>query len=257
MTKQPYFNVHEGNDYNGSAIPPINKTRAAGFGIGGAAIGGIGTWLLMRKSPLLLRLLASGLAAGALGATGYSGSVVYDLLQGTPYDTDNYKVPDKAGAHVVIGVSGAGDGPGGTVDRALRKKYGRGNYAMFRWSDREKLREYMKRFPKGTKVTMHAHSYGVAPAMEAVKNYHGNIDTLYTADPVSWTERIDDKPANVRVWNNMLPSTLAPGVGHNWVAHIGGRWGKRRGANNIEARPIDGHDVGHGNYGGLTMGEWL
>lgn len=257
ISNNNYFNVHAGNDYNGRAIPPVNKDRAAGFGIGGAAIGGLGTWFLLRKSPLLLRLLASGVGAAVLGGSGYAGSVIYDLLQGTPYDINKYKVPTKGGEHVVIGVSGAGDGPGGTVDRALRHKYGKGNYAMFRWSDRDKIKEYMSRLPKGTKVTMHAHSYGVAPAMDAIKGYNGEVDTLYTGDGVSWTERVNDKPSNVKVWNNMLPSTIRPGVGANWVAHIGGRWGRRRGANNIEAKPIDGHDVGHGNYGGLVMGKWL
>lgn len=257
ISNNNYFNVSAGNDYNGRAIPPVNKDRATGFGIGGAAIGGLGTWFLLRKSPLLLRLLLPGVGAAVLGGSGYAGSVIYDLLQGTPYDTDKYKVPTKGGEHVVIGVSGAGDGPGGTVDRALRKKYGRGNYAMFRWNDRDKLKAYLRKLPENTKVTWHAHSYGVAPSFDAIKDYGRPIEELYTGDPVSWTERVDDKPANVKVWNNTLPSTLDPRVGHNWVGQLGGMWGARRGANNIKAKPIDGEQVGHGNYGGLVMGKWL
>lgn len=41
VTNSNYFNVNDGNDYNGRAIPPINKDRAAGIGIGGAAVGGL------------------------------------------------------------------------------------------------------------------------------------------------------------------------------------------------------------------------
>ena len=122
---------------------------------------------------------------------------------------------------------------------------------MFRWNDSDKYEKFLRSLPKGTKVTVHSHSYGVPTAMRGIKNTGVPVDTLYTGDPVSWTERVDEKPANVKSWKNFLPSTLNPSVGYNWVAHLGGRWGSRAGAENIEAVPVDGEEVGHGSYSKL------
>lgn len=45
---------------------------------------------------------------------------------------------------------------------------------------------------------------------------------------------------------------------NKWFRPVGiSKWGARRGANNIKAKPIDGEQVGHGNYGGLVFGEWI
>lgn len=216
-----------------------DRDRVSGFSPGNALKWGLGTGIL---SGIISSIAAHklpeqdraklGLGVGGLGfGLGYAGRALYDSLRGTTYDTDKYDIAGvKPTDTVVIGMSGATGGPGGPVDKTLNKLYGAGNVAMFNWRSRDKLVKFLKNLPKETRVIAHGHSYGGSSITNAVAESGKPIDTLITYDPVSWTERHDKRPANVRRWLNVLPIDTRADIANNWIAHIGGRWDKQRGA---------------------------
>lgn len=215
--------------------PNLDPEASKRWGYYGLAGGGIlGLILAMRSKSLLAKILFPLGLAAAGGALAYSGKSIYDGVQGTSYDYAKYKTPDKPGSKVIIGVSGGGGGPGGPMDKVMASRYGGQNVAMFNWRDREALENYINSLPEGAEIEAHGWSYGGSTLMNMIKKLKNRrFGKVYTYDPVSWTERIDDKPANIGSWTNVLPGETNPTVGANSIAFVGGRWGARSGAENI------------------------
>lgn len=174
------------------------------------------------------------------GALGFVGKSAYDVLQGTPFAPSQQRVPDAGVAHV--GVTGGGDGRGSYFHKNLVGRYGRSNLAMFRWSDKEALRKWLKDAAKaGKTIRAYGHSYGGAALMQAIKHTGVPVETATTYDPVSWTDRVYDKPENVRTWTNYIPTPNKTPTVNDRIAWIGGNWGTRVSGSKI----MPGYD--HGN----------
>jgi hypothetical protein len=215
--------------------PNVNVKDMNRYGVYGAIGGGLlGLILALRSKSMLAKiLLPVGLAATG-GAISYAGKGLYDGVQGTSYDYSKYKAPTKPGQKVVIGISGGGGGPGGQMDKVMNSSFGAGNVAMFNWRDRDALRDYINSLPEDTEIEAHGWSYGGSTLMNMIKELKNRrFKKVVTYDPVSWTDRIDDKLDNIGSWTNVLPGTQDAFNGANTIAVVGGRWGKRSGANNI------------------------
>lgn len=237
--------------------------RDAEYRIGGSVGGSLGHTIFGALGGGSLGFLAgqlsddknvrvgSTIAGASIGALlGGARKGLYDAVQGTSYDYDKYKTPDKPGSKVIIGVSGGGGGPGGLMEKTLAKKYGGQNVAMFNWRDRSAIADFVNRLPEDVEIEAHGWSYGGSTLMEMVRKLKNRrFRKVYTYDPVSWTERTNDKPENVSSWVNVLPGDTDVFSGGNYIARVGGVWRKVKGAENIEmARRLGGVKINHSSF---------
>ena len=82
----------------------------------------------------------------------------------------------------------------------------------------------------GHPIHIVGHSYGGSTARELAEQLGSRVETLTTADPVSWVRASDKKPENVGAWYNVTPKDNALNTPGNITAAVGGRWGDSAGA---------------------------
>ena len=98
---------------------------------------------------------------------------------------------------------------------------------VYRWIDRARaLRDMRAAAKAGHPIYLVGHSYGGSTARELSEQLGSRVETLTTADPVSWVQSSDRKPDNVGAWYNVLPNDNSLTKPDNIMATLGGQWGE-------------------------------
>lgn len=199
--------------------PYIDHRSAATWAGISAATAATVAALLSKKNKL-----RNSLISGAIfGPAAYGIRAGYDILKGNPFNPSQQVLP--SGDTVYVGVTGAGDGKGTNLHKAMINAYGADNIAMFRWSDRDKLRKFLRDAQAaGKQIRGFGHSYGAATLLQEIRNTEVPVESVTTADPVSWTDRVLSKPKNIRNWYNYIPPKSSHTF-NDFIATIGGKWG--------------------------------
>lgn len=190
------------------------------WGGSAATIAALAALGLSKKNKLRNALISSIIAGG----TTYAVKSLYDILKGNQFNASQSEMPEAD--TVYVGVTGGASGKGRGLHRGMLQQYGADNIAMFRWSDREQLRKFLKDAHRaGKKIHGIGHSYGAATLLQEIKRTGVPVETVTTSDPVSWTGRVFTKPENIKKWDNFVPPKSSSI--YNWIAALGGQWGHR------------------------------
>lgn len=233
-------------------------------------------WFLtrrLRERKTLRRALRIGVPA-VITAFAFAVGLAMHYYWGGPFNYSAYAIPS-APADVLIWFTGSDDGAYGCQymeSNYIRsyEQFGYNRSALFNFSDIDQALTYADKLPKGSRIMLRGHSMGASSALRFAQRYQGDILLIDSRDPTSWFGKINDRPANVAHWRNVLPEhseimmPKAPDTLSNYwgpfnMANVfrwlGGPWETCDGAANVMIPGSDHHTVGN-NLRDDYNGKW-